>query len=208
MTKSSRPLLTTNEKHEITIKEICQTHLKNKNLVNIIWNLAIEYEMKIDDQITILNRKSFYRFKAIQYCLDLEDGLRQLCQENRVYKEKFKKHDLRGAGIVQKGDEILYDLSQQTPTMTNLGRTYLPDRLQMHIKDGECFNLHVGCAFIGIEAKKMRNELHLEDCIQFAQMEYPNIKLFYKRIYFRHEYDWNVTALIDDDPLFFADTYP
>ena len=208
MTRSSRPLLTTNEKHEIAIQQMCQELLGNKYIVNIIWILALEYEMTIDNQTTILTRKSFYRFKAIQYCKDLEHALRHLCNENEAYKEKFHTRDLRGAGIIQKGNEILYDLSQQTPIMTDLHKTYLPDRIQMHIDDGECFNLHVGFTFTGIEAAKMRNALSLDDFVQFPVIDYPNIKLFYKREYFRHEYNWNVVSLIDDEPLFFAETYP
>jgi len=203
-----RPVLTSNEKNKTAIDQICQMYLFNKNLFNIIWEYTLEFEMICNNKTTILNRKSFYRFKAILYCEDLADALHELCIENIAYKTKFGKHDLRGAGIIQIQNEVLYDLSQQTPIMIDSHDEDFPDNFKVNIENAECFNLHFGFTYTRSTNKKTQDDLKLKDYIQYPISEYPIIKLFYRRTYFRHEYSCHVISLIDEEnTLFFAENY-
>lgn len=55
-------------------------------------------------EIQILNRKCFYRYKAIQYSYDLDCGLQQLCTKTKNTKNKFCE-----IGIIKQNNTILKD---------------------------------------------------------------------------------------------------
>lgn len=198
-----RPLLYTNAKDEIAIRQLFQGQIYNKYLVDIIWNYAIEFELQLEFQTLYLNRKNFNRFQAIQYCLDLEYALCTICEKHR---------DFRSAKIVQQGRGFFHDLStQKTPILTQTDITYLSDDIIKHIDDGEYFNLNVHHVYYKEDAAEKRNmlkKLQIQDeLVLFSKNQDTNITLYYKLIYFKHEYMWRVVAFIYDDPLFFAETY-